>query len=175
MRWEDYGTGKDDYSGELSMRTIIRKGIFETNSSSLHALCIAPSYPDKLPKEKTFSVDWYGWKEKRGDDTGDYLLTLIYLMYEDNDMARHEVLNKLIDKLKSWGVRVHITSKRIRDKYQNYGDIDHFEDWADFLPRLLEDDELLKRLLFGESYYITSNDNEDEAIQYYCEKVDAAS
>ena len=62
MRWEDYGTGKDDYSGELSMRTIIRSNVFETNSSSMHTLTFTKK--DKYKDWENGKMFFDEWNEK---------------------------------------------------------------------------------------------------------------
>lgn len=40
----------------------IRRGIFETNSSSTHAICIAKKGDLSIPSDLYFEADWYGRK-----------------------------------------------------------------------------------------------------------------
>jgi hypothetical protein len=67
----------------------VRKGVFETNSSSTHSIAISKK-PVVIGKSIHFRIGEFGWEEKCVD-TADYLYTAI-LEQDDRD--------SLLDRLK---------------------------------------------------------------------------
>ncbi len=51
----------------------IRKGTFETNSSSTHSICISKEPVTKYPKSIHFYLGRYGWEQDTVVDTASYL------------------------------------------------------------------------------------------------------
>jgi hypothetical protein len=89
------------------MKVQIRQGVFETNSSSTHAISVAGYYPEdwnlsyKVPEKVHFGLDQeFGWEFETYEDTDSkaaYLWLIICDMHNDV---------KDLDKLKE--VRAHI-------------------------------------------------------------------
>lgn len=79
----------------------IRKGVFETNSSSTHSICISRAEA-KIPTGQTVRFCWgeYGWENDTVYDTASYLYTGIM----ENDGAA-ENLEKLKEMLDEMGVK----------------------------------------------------------------------
>lgn len=133
-------------------KTVIRNGMFETNSSSVHSICISKKPVENVKGKKiAFYLGEYGW-EYETVGTIDYLYTAI--MCQNNS-------EELLDKLKS-----------ILDKYEidytfqpteraiGWWGIDHSGETIDFVNAVLEDEDLLLRCLFNdESVVYTGNDN----------------
>ena len=67
----------------------IRKSLFETNSSSTHAICIAKSNDDlDIPKTLVFEPNYFGWEEGilyTTEERASYLYTAILCKYLDYD------------------------------------------------------------------------------------------
>lgn len=136
----------------------IRTGVFETNSSSVHSICIAKekTIPDK---SITFMIGDYGW-EIDTVNVPDYLYTGI-LLQDD--------YKELLAKLKRMLNRMNISYKfqtPMWDSYSNgemyldNGRIDHSEDVREFIDAVLNDDNMLMRALFHpDSVVYTGNDN----------------
>lgn len=139
----------------------IRKGVFETNSSSTHSICISKEPVKNLPTSVCFTVGEYGWEEDTVDDTASYLWTAILdgppLLVE----PRKERLAAALDRL---GVKYYFEypPKNKEYGYYEYGYIDHAYECADLVEALLSNDDLLARYLFGDSVIYTGNDNCNE-------------
>lgn len=142
----------------------IRRSIFETNSSSVHAICIAKENDYNIPSSLNFEVGEFGWGEDFIYDTWElasYLYTGILCCYheqkdiEDFKNYIYEVLGKNdcdctfeIAKHDSWGL--------------SNGYIDHSEDLGEFLEVIRKSEKALLRFLFSaDSFIITGNDNSD--------------
>lgn len=152
-----------------SMKMSVRKGTWETNSSSTHALCIKKTMPEKLPTEVYFSLGEFGWEQEIRNDYSTkaaYLHTAIYDMcYEDRRM--YETLKQEISKiLTSYGVKAEWKEVETMSDYNYY--IDHSTELDDFVSDLLKNPELLIEWLFNsESLLVTDNDNSE--MEYYDE------
>ena len=131
------------------MRTI-RQSIFETNSSSTHAICIAPTY-NINKTEVEFGNGEFGWEVEvyRNLQTRlDYLHEMIKYNqnYEENKQKIKDILAK------------HNVHCKFND---GEGYIDHCEDTNLLCNLLVNNEEILLRYLFGDTYIITGNDNSD--------------
>lgn len=135
-------------------KTVIRKGTFETNSSSVHSICISKKpVGDVKGKKISFYLGEYGW-ENNTDNTADYLYTAI--MCQNNS---EELLNKLKSILDKY--EIDYTFQPI-EKASRWWGIDHSYETIDFLNAVFEDEDLLLRCLFsGDSVVYTGNDNQD--------------
>lgn len=147
------------------MKTQIRKGAFETNSSSTHSICISKEpVGDVKDRHIDFDIGEFGWQFDTAD-TADYLYTAI--LCQENYV---ELLDRLKTILDESGV--HYTMKEPLDKtwkddlgyvhhYLEYGYVDHDEDLRDFIEAVLSDKDLLFRYLFdNDSVVYTGNDND---------------
>jgi hypothetical protein len=130
----------------------IRKGVFETNSSSTHSICVAKDCELSIPKSIFFKSGEFGW----GIDTlssvqkkASYLFTALhYMNMEDN-------IEKMVSMLTEEGIDV--TLDEDRDGY-----IDHSSDLIDFISDVMGDKTKLLNYLFSDlSFVLTGNDNCD--------------
>ena len=76
----------------------IRNGVFETNSSSVHSICIQKDKNITLPNSIYFYTDEYGW-EFDCVNTASYLYTAILSTY-DKDEAEEKIkqIKTVLDK-----------------------------------------------------------------------------
>lgn len=145
------------------MKRQIRRGCFETNSSSTHAICIAKTDVNKedLPSHVTFTHGEFGWENDEYSDLwskASYLYQAICSCYEGDEKA--EVINKITETLGEYSVSCDFEP----DKDKEWGDgyIDHGYETIDFVKAVLEDSDKLLRYLFGDSFVVTGNDNSDD-------------
>lgn len=143
------------------MKRQIRKNVFETNSSSTHAICISKDTTSEniLPNHVTFTHDEFGWEFAIHEDTwtkASYLYEAIFACYYDVD-KRQEKLNKVVELLKEYNISCEF--EPTKDIKWGDGYIDHGGDTIDFVNAVLEDGEKLITYLFGDSFIVTGNDN----------------
>lgn len=165
----------------------IRYGIFETNSSSTHAIVVPKEVKeDGYNAYDSLDHDYgFGREECRLCDSWDEKLAYAYMLLKDNNVAELdtfknqviEVWEKLfgnkdytptpkdvfnyIDRDSSDG---NLTGKDgfliLKERYGNY--IDHACDLEnrDILDRLINDKEFVKRFIFNRDSYITIGGDE---------------
>lgn len=139
----------------------IRTGIFETNSSSVHCICIVNSGDNIFPTNKVLICipGEFGWEHETYFDTedkADYLLTMIYTSEHPS-----EYLEKFRSILHKHGIEL---GERRTDWYY----IDHSSQWGDTVNELLNNEELLMNFLFNpDSYVETTNDNGGSVDELY--------
>lgn len=155
------------------MKRQIRRNVFETNSSSTHAICITKKKNNyKLPDHIDFEFGEFGWEydEYRDvDNKASYLITAIFSFGKSETDEKLARLKNILDvhnitysipepKVKSytWGKTEHF----YYDLGYNY--IDHGGETKGFVYTVLLDSEKLFRYLFGDSFIITGNDNDDD-------------
>ncbi len=126
------------------MKTI-RKGIFETNSSSVHTLVIAHDNPE-IPKTKLyFSLGEFGWGPEllnSVEERASYLWTYIidYLAGEESELnwndenfredvnrIAHKYADKLSSILSKYDIECEFDYRKRNGFYEGY--IDHSADW----------------------------------------------
>lgn len=149
------------------MKRQIRRGAFETNSSSTHAICISKGVADNLnlPKHVTFTHDEFGWTFDVHRDTWTKASYLYQAICDCNDGdEKKKKLDRISEVLEKHGVG----SSFEPDKDAVYGDgyIDHAYDTVEFVNAVLEDEEKLLKYLFGDSFIVTGNDNGDSFHDY---------
>lgn len=128
----------------------IRRGVFETNSSSVHSICIQKDKNITLPNSVYFGIGEYGW-EFDCVDTASYLYTLIL-----NSEDKEEKLNTLKSVLDKYNISYTFEKPK-------WGYVDHSYEAVDFVDAVLNDEDLLLRCLFGTSSCVyTGNDNSAE-------------
>lgn len=71
----------------------IRKGCFETNSSSTHSICISKLKDYKIPSALYFKLGEFGWESRvyfGARDLASYLYTALWELYGDTDIKQYE-------------------------------------------------------------------------------------
>lgn len=153
------------------MKRQIRKSVFETNSSSTHAICITKKKDNyKIPKHIDFELGEFGWECEQYSDTynkASYLITAIFSFCKSE---ADEKLARLKNILDSHNITYSIPEPKVatytwRGKEYFYYDlgynyIDHAGETKDFVNEVLSDSEKLFRYLFGDSFIITGDDND---------------
>lgn len=168
------------------MKTQIRKHVFETNSSSVHSLCIYMDRPDdfKLPDEVDIYPGQFGW-EHESYSSVQSKLSYVYQMckevdeaYEysrDKDRANPYFKNyaeaqgipegqvaRLVKILEDAGIEVHLHEPEKGAYSWDSGYIDHGDEWFPYLDDFLSDTNKLFNFLFlSMSEVQTGNDNDD--------------
>lgn len=142
------------------MKIKIRKNCFETNSSSIHSLCIPRNTPYKVPKYVNFYLGRYSWGPDIENNPGNYLYT--YLVLTD-DTERIEKLENIL--YKHGAEHVNFEPYRDRDKWDVFY-IDHAPESEDWVNSLFADEEKLLRHLFtpGAVIYMTNDNSPDDEI-----------
>ena len=146
----------------------IRHGLFETNSSSTHAICIAKSNDGLvIPNELIFTFGDFGWDEHFDYDVVDkasYFYTALYNTY-DEDIKKNfdDIKNHIYEVLYDAGCECEfIEPKMTTYSWADSGYIDHQNEVAPWLHKLIKNDKLLFRFLFSpDSFIVTGNDNSD--------------
>ena len=166
------------------MKRQIRKGVFETNSSSCHSICIATGLEQEelhFPDKVTFRYGEFGWEHKCLDtveEKASYLYTAIYYMVHDSVDRWKECLMFIFETLKEYHVECSFEgyvklepwvstygdSPNLRFSVDiDYGYIDHSDATVDLVDALCSDKDLLLSYLFSsKSFILTGNDNSEE-------------
>lgn len=147
----------------------IRKGLFETNSSSTHAICIGKNNHNlEIPSELTFQVGEFGWEnEVYGDTTtlASYLYTALTGYYSGKELTKY--INHIYTLLGHNGCKATFIEPSVDEWGFADGCIDHSEELGDFLNKVLSSDKALLRYLFSpDSFIVTGNDNDDWWYDY---------
>lgn len=146
------------------MKKVIRKSLFETNSSSTHVITVARSGSLDVPDEIVFSVGTYGWEfaeYSNLEDKASYLYTAICQLYDGEE--RKKIMDTLVRYLNEIGVEATIISPNPKDWYG----VDHAGELSEFLDRILEDKNLFYNYLFDSSSTVyTANDNDDYSDEF---------
>lgn len=146
----------------------IRNNVFETNSSSMHSIAISKEPVAGFPESIYFYLGEYGW-EFSDVSPASYLYTAIMTIYDKKD--RDNKLNKLKSVLDSHGIKYKFeTPKFYSDGWLENGYIDHSGELSTFIETVLSDEDMLMRLLFGNSCVFTGNDNSDPEEQAYIKR-----
>lgn len=103
----------------------VRGGVFETNSSSTHSICIQKKSVDADYSYIVFNTGDYGWG-KREVSLGDYLYTSILCLDPDGEKG---YLSKLKSILDAHRIRYEFEWPEYDEKWHDYKDcyIDHFK------------------------------------------------
>lgn len=139
----------------------VRKGCFETNSSSTHAICIPDTQRYNL-SHIDFRIGEWGWSVDNPDPEN-YLYTAILELYGDKDKELHEKLNALKTALNNNGISYSFENPQWSDgnwRYLENGGIDHSGELFTLVEDLLNDESLLLKYLAG-AQICTGNDNSD--------------
>lgn len=153
------------------MKITIRKGVFETNSSSTHAIAIAKEKVESYPESLTFDLGNFGWEVNYyycPEEKASYLYTAIALLYLYSEEKEKfiEAIEKINKTLAKKGVNCifnHLDefykdSYKVLWKYDAI--IDHVGELSSFVEDTIRTESRLLRYLFSyDSIVITGNDN----------------
>lgn len=136
----------------------VRQGVFETNSSSTHSICISKKPVDVSNGAYIdFHMGKFGWFDNRVN-AADYLYTAIMCLDGDDG----ERLQRLKDVLDSHDIRYEFETPLYDEWGIANGYIDHYDETEEFVDSVLNDEDLLMRCLFGDSCVYTGSDNYNE-------------
>lgn len=143
----------------------IRRGVFETNSSSTHSICITKdTVLDKILDHVEFELGEFGWEYSILRSTyqkASYLYTAAVNFDQYNKTNYVEKIKQLLDK----NDISCIFFKRDKSCTFENGYVDHSQDLDIFLEDVCNDAGKLLRYLFSsESFIITGNDNNDHDV-----------
>lgn len=147
-----------------------RHSIFETNSSSTHAMVVATNSSYIIPDSIHFGLGEYGWGLETLYDTDEkaaYLYTAAIILRHDDEAVQQA----LKDRLAEAGI-YNVTFTTPKYEYYNVneeeykfldnGAMDHAgeDDQYDFVDTMLSDTGMLLSYLFSDdSYVVIGNDN----------------
>lgn len=159
------------------MKVSIRKNIFETNSSSVHAICIANDPKNLIfPSKVTIRGGEFGWMPSDLNTTEEkisYIYTALNLI-EDEWWRESHYLQRLKNILDSHDIPYKFEKDPEYDNYEDYY-IDHESECLPFIEEIFEDgnEDKLERFLFNpDSIIITGNDNNEEDYPIVTKKFD---
>jgi hypothetical protein len=155
------------------MKKTVRPQVFETNSSSVHAIAIGKSLPEHLHDIVYFHPDEFGWRFEKYTtvpDRASYLYTAILDIYgksmfsgewEPEKKAVYEDwISYITTTLGEKGITCEFMEPRGSRNYY----IDHCSDLEGWLKKLRNSKELLFLFLFSNDSEIhTGNDNDEDA------------
>ena len=146
----------------------IRKGLFETNSSSTHAICIGKDNHNlEIPSELTFQVGEFGWEERflyDIEDRASYLYTLLLHICDGVIEEKLEnIKNHIYELLGSVGCDCEFIPPTIgKYGWLEDGYVDHDYEAVDFVRKIINNDKMLLKYLFSpDSFIVTGNDNSE--------------
>ena len=155
---------------------VTRQGVFETNSSSTHSICIAKGNALILPEVIHFGMGEFGREERTLRSVGTKASYLFTGLVCNNRMEDFEKIRSILE---SRGIQVsseeitfetrqYKNSKGEMVSYQyqiNDGYVDHANEMVDFLNAVCSDEDKLMQYLFSDLSFIrTGNDNNDSDI-----------
>lgn len=143
----------------------IRNNLFETNSSSVHAICWSKNNDWEIPDTLHFTFGEYGWDNEMLATTyelASYLYTALCSIYEDKELSDYK--NYIYDTLGRYGCECTFAEpSTAKWRYFDYGYIDHSHELLPFIESLRASEKKLLKFLFSpESFIMTGNDNSEE-------------
>ena len=150
---------------ETSVKTTIREGVFETNSSSVHAIVINKRnmpVPENRKSITQVRAGDYGW-EYREYRTSAEKLNYLWTAIVDNRENTEEWKEYICDTIGIPESTNFITDVDEDDPYVAEK-IDHARELKPFLEDIHRDSELLKRFIRGDAYVVIYDGN-DEYMQ----------
>ena len=139
----------------------IRSNIFETNSSSTHAICFGNDI-NELPKKLHFHLDYFG-RAKEKVDKYNYLFTAICDYYSEEEWK--EKWDWVVSVLKKNGCTdVKWNKPKWEDGWYpiGYWGVDHSGELGDFLSDIMYNEDLLMKYLTSKDTFVeTSEDDWD--------------
>ena len=148
----------------------IRKGMFETNSSSTHAIILTNKKVEP-GLAVDFAIGEFGWEFKKyatTEEKASYLYTMAC------ECEGHDVYQHFYKILTKYGVKCTCSKPAVFGEWGlEHGYVDHAwdDDAKTFVQRMLTHEKALIKFLFSdESFVVTGNDNCDEAQYAWWEK-----
>ena len=142
------------------MKLSTRNGVFETNSSSVHAIVInKQNLAENNGSIVSVTPGDYGWEYEEyrlPAQKLNYLWTAIVDNKENLDSWKEYLREAL--KLSDGVVFID----KPEDTISGY--VDHSEELKDFLKEMRKNPDLLNKFIFGDSYIVTGNDNVDSSM-----------
>jgi len=141
---------------------VIRRNVFETNSSSTHSICVTKNdILDQKQNRVEFDFGEFGWEYNtlitvHGKASYLYTGIMSFDSSEINLIKLKEILDK--NNIK------YVFSKSANKEYFDSGYIDHYGDLINFLKILDDEDKTMRFLFSSESFIITGNDNNDKDV-----------
>jgi len=144
---------------------LIRKGTFETNSSSCHSVSVSTqgTYEGLTPDDENQIVIYpadFGWEQDTHNDTltkMSYLWIYIKEWSGDSQESFMEMYQKVICEHTG---ATEVVMTPCSCKYSPFGSIDHQSVEGGALNYMFKDEQTLKNFLFlSDSYIETDNDN----------------
>lgn len=155
------------------MKKLIRRGCFETNSSSAHSISLSQEdiVIDSLPIDWNGTIrlngDEFGWEFERYNDAytkANYMR--VYTEYCGD--KEQEFKNKLIKVIKEQTGAKEVILGESNDKYYPHGYIDHQSIEDNDYHYLFDDESVLKNFIFNKnSWLFTGNDNSEADPTFY--------
>lgn len=140
------------------MNIKIRSSVFETNSSSVHAMIVTKEETNPSDNVVNFGFGRYGWEEQEYHDVRDkanYFYTAAYDIYGEDIKYRIE------NALSKYGVKCRFASPNSGKLWED-GYVDHSEDAREFVNAMLDNPGMFVRFLFNDDSFIhTGNDNSE--------------
>ena len=155
------------------MKQAIRRGVFETNSSSTHTICINKDFKWPLRENSIkFGTGEFGWEFEEYYDIcskAEYLHEAI--ISASNDEKEYEELKAEFTKLlNDIGIEQVNWAEIEWDEYgypdwDSHGYIDHGNELYEMIQAMLKDPNLFYGFLFNDNSCVcTGNDNSDEIV-----------
>ena len=148
------------------MKTQIRRGVFETNSSSVHSICITTEDEfEYFPAEVVFTPGEFGWESGEYRDLeskASYLWTAIVNYTADADSYKEKITTTL-DK---HGIKAIFVGAIPGEYYSATGYIDHGCETLDFTKDVVNDEDRLMQYLFSDRSYVATGNDNDDTIPY---------
>lgn len=148
------------------MKIQIRKGLFETNSSSVHSIVIGNNGEDihkGLPTTLEFHGGDFGWEHEVYTDTdskASYLYTSIVNCRSDIDVE--DALERIKQILEKWNVKAVFEELDKNNNFRRFCYVDHAYNNLGLINELITNEDLLMNYLFSSGSSVeTGNDNEE--------------
>ena len=142
------------------MKLSTRNGVFETNSSSVHAIVInKQNLAENNGSIVSVTPGDYGWEYEEyrlPAQKLNYLWTAIVDNKENLDSWKEYLREAL--KLSDGVVFIDKPEDTLS------GSVDHAEELKDFLKEMRKNPDLLNKFIFGDSYIVTGNDNVESSM-----------
>ena len=170
------------------MKTQIRSGVFETNSSSIHSIAIRRGTRELGINTVicsggaiAFKLGEFGWSAKKYssvENRASYLWTMACSDTKKDADQREKFIRETLAELDIRCVFEPVVRKVYSDfeyeccEKEDGGNfyIDHSDSWDYFKEKIFSDKDLLLDYLFGDSCVLTYNDNDD--YDYWLYSVD---
>lgn len=143
----------------------IRNNLFETDSSSVHAICLSKNNDWEISDTLHFGFGDYGWDNGVLTTTyelASYLYTALCSIYEGKELSDYK--NYIYDTLGRHGCECTFAEPSITEwGYFTSGYVDHSYELIPFIESLRASEKKLLKFLFSpESFIVTGNDNSEE-------------